>query len=78
MRCDAFDGFLGIAAPTAPSRRYRRRGSSALQRDAPYEPVPVINVEYKNARAAVTQIVAAADARQRRIQEPLRLLRVRL
>ena len=41
------------------------------------ELVPVIDVEDQDAGAAVAQVVAAADTRQRRVEEALRLLRLR-
>jgi hypothetical protein len=49
-----------------------------LERNAFHELVTVVDVEDHDAGAAVVHVVAATDARQRRINESLNLLGVRM
>jgi len=65
MSRDSLDGFLDA-----------RRWPRALQRNT-LDEFMIVDVKDQNAGAAIVQIVAAAEARQRRIEEPLCLLCLR-
>ena len=71
VRGDALDRFLRRHRTAVRGRRQRQRVGSGNALD---ELVPVIDVEDQDAGAAVVQVVAAADTRQRGVEEALRAL----
>ena len=78
VRGDALDRLLSRARPPRPLAAAGGRRRRPLQRDALDELVAVIDVEDEDAGAAVIEVVAAADARQCRVQKTLSLLGLRM